>query len=139
MGPRPSCCSTDLSAAPGEGWGAAGPDLFAARTEILADQERDGHTPSIAFALSTRGAKRRAWAPKASGGLLTSVEFRKQADTVLVIHFKAASRVQIDVIPGGDQVIHLKMRPAGPIHPAVAINGPPPPGVTEPDSADEGL
>ncbi|HKT53644.1 MAG TPA: secretin N-terminal domain-containing protein, partial [Caulobacteraceae bacterium] len=132
-GPPPALL-TDISAAPDKD-GVRVALSFTPRAPKFSLINNGTAKPSIAFALSTRGVS--AVAPASLNGLLTSLEF-EQADTVLVIHFKAASPVQIDVIPDGDQVIHLKLRPAGPRH-AVLADAPPPPVASEPLSADEGF
>lgn len=112
---------TDLSAAP-EKDGTELALTFSPRAPKFSLINNGTDKPSIAFALSTRGSS--ATAPKALG-LLNSVAF-EQADTVLVIHFRTASPVQLDVIPDGERVIHLKMRPVGPPHPILASDAPPP-------------
>ena len=61
-------------------------------------------TPSIAFALSSRGPG--VAAPPALQGLLRSVSF-DQEDTVLVLHFNAAQAARVTATPVGENTLSL--------------------------------
>jgi general secretion pathway protein D len=78
----------------------------------------DSSTPSIAFALSSRGQG--ATAPPAAHGLLRSVAF-DQNDTVLILHFTLAAKAHIVATPAGTTAISVAMSSS----PGLAAQGPP--------------
>jgi general secretion pathway protein D len=79
--------------------------------------------PSIAFALSSRGLG--AKFPSVLHGLLRSMAI-EQNDTILILHFVAASAVHLVAAPVGDRLISLKFTKASlfPATTASASSGP---------------
>ena len=68
--------------------------------------DNDTNKPSIAFALSSRGAG--AKYPSGLHGLLRAMSV-EQSDSVLILHFQAASAVHLDAQPTGDKILVLRI------------------------------
>ena len=122
--PPPAAVLTDIAVSD-TGQGASQIALtfspLAPKYSIIADGT---DTPSIAFALSSRGLG--AKFPTALHGLLRAIAI-EQNDTILIFHLTAASAVHLAATPVGDKLITLKISKAVASVPptsAVATSGP---------------
>lgn len=92
--------------------------------------------PSISFALSTRGLG--ATFPATLHGLLRSIAI-EQSETILVLHFTAASAVSLTATPVGNKVITVKFSKeasAAPSMPLMSLRGPLPKQLNRAPSQD---
>lgn len=108
---------------------------LAPKYSIIADGT---DSPSIAFALSSRGYG--ATFPTSLHGLLRSISI-EQNDTILILHFTAASAVHLTATTVGDKIITLKFGKAvsAQAAPVTASQSGPLPVQAEPNPGEDGF